>query len=235
MTPCELARQLDPFTDGQGETYFHVTVDGTDVPEQVSVESRAGQDVLRSLLAEQRESGVPTDHEVKGMACVLRGFAFRLPRREPEAAASHLLTQKPLAQAVLAIARDGGTRADPTRLLAKLNHIAHREGIDTRDKPWPRNEDALGRQLSGLLKLLAGLKVVVVRNENDRPRTWTIPPATSGDGSPDKVTAVNASGQPGYAAAVTSGVPTEHVTDHPPGQTHDDELDTLIREVVAHE
>lgn len=232
MTAIQIAQQLEPFTDDDGETYIQVAIEAAKDLEQIPIDSPTGLSLLRSILAEHKERGVPTDHEVRAMVGVIKGVAYRRRRRPGLVAVKHQISQRPLAQAVLAVAKDGGTRAELPRLLAKLNQVVERENIDIKGKPWPKNEDALGCHLSTLQKLLEAIGVPIVRNENDRPRTWTIPPFTSGDGYTANVT--DRADHQERTSEVSDTLPPPKVT--PGGQpmsANSDEVDTLIQEVVS--
>ena len=231
MTAMQIVQDLEPFADDDGETFVQVAVEGAEEPEQIPIESATGYMIVRSILAEHKERGLPTDHEVRSMVEVAKGLAYRRSRRPSSLAGKHLIAQSPLAQAVIHVAKDGGTRSELSRLLAKVNHVARREGIDTTGKRWPKSEDALGCQLSAIQKLLTAAGVPIARNENDRPRTWTIPPLTSGDGDATKVAVatcdrITSSGGPDTSRP-SQGVRGGQVNIKMPR-----ELNDLIQEVV---
>jgi hypothetical protein len=231
MTAIQVAQQLDPFADDDVETYIQVAINGAIEPEQVPIDSPTGLSLVRSMLAEHKERGIPTDHEVRAMVAIIKGIAYRRQRKPALIAAKHQIAQRPLAQAVLVIAKEGGTRADLPRLLAKVNHVVERESIEIKGKSWPKNEDALGCQLSSIQKLLAAVGVPIVRNENDRPRTWTIPPDTSSDGSLAKVTGRTDHPETTSETSDTS-TPNQRMAVAQQVEVHSEELDNLIQEVV---
>jgi hypothetical protein len=143
------------------------------------------RDIVKLMLCSVVKRGFPTDSEARAAMDVIRGYAFSRPRRVAETSADYLITKRPLAQAVLAMARKGGTKKPLRDLLAMLNRTALREGIDMNKGPWPVNEDALGKQLSLIMELVNRKGVMLVRNETERPRTWTIPPLYDGSVEPD--------------------------------------------------
>jgi hypothetical protein len=155
---------------------------------------------------------------------VLRGRAFTHPRRIAELSADYLIAKRPFAQAVLSLARKGGAKKTLPELLAKLNRIAQRDGIDTTRGPWPMNEDALGKQLSLLQPLLALKRLELIRHEHERPRAWTIPPLLDGSVEPDgHVTAVTA------VEAQTLKNPVTSASRSGPGIS-DEEIQALLEE-----
>jgi hypothetical protein len=170
-----IAQSLDPFADPEGDTYIQVQVEGNSKQEVIPVDSPHGMAVLRARLCDVLKKGFPTDHETRVAVDVIKGYAFERKRRQATAAADYLIAQKPLAQAVLAVASSGGTTKNVPRLLATLTNHALRNAIDTRSVSWPRNEDSLGRQLSLLAPLLSRKGVKLTRQRNNE-RTWTISP-----------------------------------------------------------
>ena len=175
MTFIQIAQSLDPFLDLAGDAYVRIVVDGKPEPQVVPLESRQGMAVLRARLCDVLKKGYPTDHETRSAVEVVYGYAFERDREVAVAAVEYLIAQKPLAEAVLAIAHSGGTEATPSRLLAKVNTVATRQGIDTQKGPWPHSEDSLGRQLSQLVPLLESAGVGL-RRVRGNERRWIIPP-----------------------------------------------------------
>ena len=189
MNFLQLAENLNPFMDQEGETYIEVEVPGIDRPEQIPLDTSLARDIVKAMLCSVVKRGFPTEQETRTAVDIIRGHAFPRPRRVAETSADYLIAKRPLAQAVLAVARKGGTKKPLPAMLATLNRMAQREGIDINKGPWPANEDSLGKQLSQMVALLHRKGVALVRNETDRPRTWTISPPSDGSVEPDgKVT-----------------------------------------------
>lgn len=232
MTPFQIALELNPFTDSGGDTYIQVEITGLSEIEQIPLDTEIGRDIIRAMLAEHRDRGAPTDHEVRGLARMIKGLAYKRERRESVSAAKHLIALNPLARAVVAIAKEGGTRADLPRLLAKLHHVVEREDIEITNKPLPRNVDSLGRQLSGIQCILSAVNVPIVRNDKDRPRTWTIPPVTTSDQPDANVTSESNDESKSSVSSDTSIANVEGQT-QPEAINGDNEIDTLLQEVVA--
>jgi hypothetical protein len=175
----ELAESLDPFMDPEGDTYLRIQVDDRSEVQEILVDSPMAIAVVKTLLCSILKKGYPTDHETRTALDVIRGVAFQSSRRMADPKADPDFLRQPLARAVISIARKGGVTKELPALLAHLNKAALREGIDTKKGRWPATVDALGKQLSQLVQSLADEGVALLRNENDRPRTWTIRPIGS--------------------------------------------------------
>lgn len=172
----ELAESLDPFMDPEGDTYLRIQVDDRSEAQEILVDSPTAIAVVKTLLCSILKKGYPTDHETRTALDVIRGVAFQSSRQTADPKADPDFLRQPLARAVVSIARKGGVTKELPALLAHLNKAALREGIDIRKGRWPATVDALGKQLSQLVQSLAKEGVALLRNENDRPRTWTIRP-----------------------------------------------------------
>lgn len=223
----QLAQSLEPFMDAAGETHILVQVEGIEQVQEVPIDTPLARSVVKSMLCPILRKGYPTDHETRTALDVIQGLAFHGVRREAKASADYQIARKPLAQAVMAVARTGGTKKGLPKLLATLTRAAQREGIDIRKGPWPANEDALGKQLSALVPILAAKGVALTRHENERPRTWTIGILPEErDGSGGQVTDANAEHQMISAGPDTSdAAPEEGMTDA--------ELATLLNGVLS--
>jgi hypothetical protein len=174
MSFLHIAQSLDPFMDKDGETFIHVQIEGTDGFEPIALDTPWGRKIVRSLLCPIFPKGFATDHETRVALEVIEAFAFQRPRRQANANVDQEIARKPLAKAVLAIARAGGTKKGLSQLLAMLLRTAQREDIDLKKGPWPPNVDALGKQLSLLIELMLKKGVTLTRHETERPRTWSI-------------------------------------------------------------
>ena len=127
--------------------------------------------LLSSALTPKR--GVPNKTELQSLKHMISGHASMRPRREAKFLGTELMQQKPLALAVIEIAKQGPTRDTPSNWLAKVNNIIRLKGIVVRDPSWPTTEDALGHQFSSIVPIVALSGVRLERHENDRPRTWS--------------------------------------------------------------
>lgn len=192
MSFLHIAQSLDPFMDKDGETFIHVQIEGTDRLQQIALETQLGRKVVRSLLCPIFSKGFATDHETRVALEVIEAIAFQKPRRQAHANVDQEIARKPLAKAVLVIAREGGTTKEVSQLFAMLHRAAQREEIDIKKGAWPHNEDALGKQLSLLIELMRKKGVELTRNANVRPRTWSISGLTAEcDARDAQVTVVN--------------------------------------------
>lgn len=174
MSFLHIAQSLDPFIDKDGKTFIQVQIDGTDRFEQIALDTPLGRKLVRSLLCPTFAKGFATDHETRVALEVIEAIAFLKPRRQANANVDQEIARKPLAKAVLGIARRGGTKKEVSQLLAMLHRAAQREGIDIKKGAWPANEDALGKQLSLLIELMLKKGVTITRHATERPRTWSI-------------------------------------------------------------
>jgi len=174
MSFHEIATSLEPFMNKDGETFIVVQSGAGERPEQVAMSSDLARKLVRSKLCPLFTKGFATDHETRVAIEVIEAFAFQNPRKEAEANLGLDMARKPLARAVLAIARSGGTKKDLPQLLAMLLRTAQRHAIDFKKGPWPENVDALGKQLSSLIALMEKMGVILQRHETERPRTWSI-------------------------------------------------------------
>ncbi len=181
----QLAQSFDPFMDRSKEAYIQVAVDGEEEVEQLDLKSPLAQSLIRAALAKLVKNGIPTDHQTRAASDVVWALAYGRARGIAKHNVEHQISRKPLAQAVLVIARKGGTKKSLSALLAMLVRAAEREGIDMKKGPWPSNEDALGKQLSPLIPILAEKGVELVRHANERPRTWSISALCEGSGESD--------------------------------------------------
>jgi len=175
----ELAQKYDPFMDRAGETFIQVSVKGETSIHQIPLDSPLAGSIIRSQLALMVKSGIPTDHQTRTAIEVVKAEAYIRARGVATCSVDHQISRKPLAQAVLAVARKGGTRKVPTALLSLLIRTAEREGIDMKKGPWPANPDALGKQLSSLIPVLVAKEVQLIRHD-ERPRAWSISPLIKG-------------------------------------------------------
>ncbi len=185
MKMHDMATGLEPFMDDEGETFINVTTNGGAQFEEVALRSDYGRKVVAALLCLVFLKGYATDRELRVALDVIEGVAIGNPRRKANVNADREIARKPLAKAVVAIARRGGTKKDLSRLLAELNRVALRENLDTGRGPWPTSEDALGKQLSGLVDVLLTKGITLIRHPNDRPRTWSISPLFEESGGSD--------------------------------------------------
>jgi hypothetical protein len=174
----QLALSLQPFCDPGGEVYVNVEVAGETAPQVIPLNSKHAKAVVRNRLCDLLKRGFPTDHETRTALNVLHGYAFEQKRQVAETSLEHLIGNKPLAQAVVVIAKKGGTQKTPKQLLAAVNSVAMAEQIDTRAPSWPVNEDSLGKQMSSLKGLMKRLGVVIESSRDDE-RHWTIRPYSS--------------------------------------------------------
>lgn len=175
----QLVQQFDPFMDQSGEPYIQVSVEGEADIHQIPLDSPLAGSIIRSQLARVVKDGIPTDHQTKAVIEIIRGEAYVRVRRVATCSVDYQIARKPLAEAILAVSRKGGTKKTLPSLLSLFIRTAEREGIDMKKGPWPRTVDALGRQLSQLVPLLAAKGVQLTRH-NERPRTWSISPLIGG-------------------------------------------------------
>lgn len=173
MSFRQLAVSLQPFIDPGGEVYITVDIDGQAQAEVIPLDSRQARSIVRSRLCDVIKRGFPTDHETRTALDVLYGYAYEQKRQEAKASLDYLIARKPLAQAVILMAKKGGTQKTPKQLLAAVNNVALTNGIDTKSGPWPTSEDSLGKQLSSLAGLLKRKGVVIEPGRSDE-RYWTI-------------------------------------------------------------
>jgi hypothetical protein len=229
MSFKQIAQSLEPFMDPSGDVYVTVEVEGKPSPEIVPLESRQGRAVLRTRLCDYLSKGYATDHEMRSAVEVVYGHAFERERQIADTAWEYLIAQKPLAEAVLAIAGSGGTESTPSQLLAKVNTVASRQGIDTKRGPWPHSEDSLGRQLSQLVPLLASAGIRVDRRRGNQ-RQWTIhPPESTSDGCDGEVADTSVDHASDSGEPDTRHASHSHVIPLPASKIDDDELKALCR------
>jgi hypothetical protein len=190
MDLYQLAQKFNPFMDQNGEPFLQVTVEGENEPHQIALDSPMAGSLIRSELTQIVKNGIPTDHQTRTAIEVIRGVAYVRARAIAKYSVEHQISRKPLAQAVLAIARKGGTKKTLPALLAMFIRVAAREGLDMKKGPWPSNEDALGKQLSPLIPILAEKGVQLVRHVNERPRTWSISALVEGSDENDANVAI---------------------------------------------
>ena len=236
MSFRQLALSLQPFCDPGGEVYVNVEVDGETAPQVIPLNSKHAKAVVRNRLCDILKRGFPTDHETRTAIDVLHGYAFEQKRQVAETSLEHLIGNKPLAQAVVVIAKKGGTQKTPKQLLAAVNSVAMAEQIDTRATSWPVNEDSLGKQMSSLKGLLKRLGVIIESSRDDE-RHWTIRPYSSV--SDESV--VDVSGEIATPERVSSPADTSPPTANPlvnrvevnqPGALPEDELKHLLNGAV---
>ena len=200
----QLAQELDPFMDRGGDTYIQVSVEGETAMHQIPLDTPLANSIIRSQLAQIVKSGIPTDHQTRTAVEVVRAEAYIRARGVATGSVDYQISRKPLAQVVLVVARKGGTKKTLTALLALLIRTAEREGIDMKKGNWPSNQDALGKQLSSLVPVMAAKGIQLIRH-NERPRTWSISPLIEGSGeSDDEVSGTNPLGGSGSATDDTS-------------------------------
>lgn len=174
MSFHDIATSLEPFMNKDDETFIVVQSGAGERPEQVALNTDLGRKLVRSMLCPLFSKGFATDHETRVAMEVIEAFAFQNPRKEADANLNLEIARKPLARAVLAIARTGGTKKDVPQLLAMLLRTALRNSIDVEKGQWPENVDALGKQLSSLIVLMGKAGVTITRHETERPRKWSI-------------------------------------------------------------
>ena len=236
MSFRQLTLSLQPFCDPGGEVYVTVEVAGESTPQVIPLDSKHAKAVVRNRLCDLVKRGFPTEHETRTAIEVLHGYAFEQKRQVAEMPLEHLIGSKPLAKAVVAIAKKGGTQKTPKQLLAAVNSVAMAEHIDTRSPAWPVNEDALGKQMSSLKGLLKRLGVVIETSRGDE-RHWTIHPYSheSDEG------VGNVSGEALTAEGVSSPADTSPPPANPlvnrveasrPGAVPEDELKHLLNGAV---
>ena len=200
----QLAQKLDPFMDRGEETYIQVSVEGETATHQIPLDSPLARSIICSQLALIVKSGIPTDHQTRTAIEVVRAEAYIRTRGVATCSVDYQISRKPLAQAVLVVAKKGGTKKTLPALLSLLIRTAEREGIDIKKGPWPSNQDALGKQLSVLVPVMAAKGIQLVRH-NERPRTWSVSPLIEGSGeSDDEVTGTNPLGGSGSVTDDTS-------------------------------
>jgi hypothetical protein len=173
MSFLQIAQSLDPFMDKDGDTFIQVQIEGSDRFEQIALDTPLGRKLVRSLLCPLFPKGFATDRETRVALEVIEGVAYLKPRRHSNANVDQEIARKPLARAILAVARRGGTKKEVSQLMAMLYRTAQREGIDIRHG-WPTSEDALGKQLSLLVELMQKKGVSIIRHATERPRAWSI-------------------------------------------------------------
>jgi len=174
MSFLQVAQSLDPFMDKDGETFIQVQIEGSDRFEQIALDTPLGRKLVRPLLCPLFPKAFATDRETRVALEVIEGVAYRKPRRQSNANVDQEIARKPLAKAVLGIARRGGTKKELSQLLAMLHRTAQRDEIDIKKGAWPANEDALGKQLSLLVELMQKKGVSIIRHATERPRAWSI-------------------------------------------------------------
>jgi len=232
----QLALSLQPFCDPGGEVYVTVEVAGETTPQVIPLDSKHAKAVVRNRLCDLVKRGFPTDHETRTAIDVLHGYAFEQKRQVAETSLEHLIGNKPLAQAVVVIAKKGGTQKTPKQLLAAVNSVAMTEHIDTRSPAWPVNEDALGKQMSSLKGLLKRIGVVIEPSRGDE-RHWTIHPyMPESDEGVGNVSGENPTPEGVSSPADTSPPPANllvnRVEASRPGAVPDDELKNLLNGAV---
>jgi hypothetical protein len=160
---------------------------------------------------------------------IIKGIACKRGRQEASITARTQVADSPLIRAVVAFSRQGGSRSTCSRLLSQLTRVAAEEGIVLKGKPWPKNEDSLGKMLSQCMPLLSKLGVPIQRNMNDRPRTWTIPD-TSSVGDANAVATIKADIATSSNTAGTSPLSDESSTEPYVGEENFD--DSILQEVI---
>lgn len=204
---------FDPFMDPSGEAYIQVLPHGVSEAHQIPLDSPTARSLIRAELARALRGRLPTKHERDSCMDVLFAAAYLAERKKAALSFADLVARDPVAQAVLAIHRRGGTKQPPKQLLISLARIARLEGIDITKGKWPPNEDSLGRRLSGFVEPFTKAGIPITRDDT-RPRTWTIPPRLfTSDGSGRKVADANTGSQVTSAPDATKSV----VLGTPPG------------------
>jgi hypothetical protein len=234
MKLIDLADSLDPFMDLQGEVFLQILIDGEDAPQQLPLDTPWGQNIVCKKLAEVNSDSRPTDHQVKIATQIIKGVAFEKPRRAANRAVAHLISQRPLAQAVIAIAKAGGARCDATRLLPKLNKMATRERIDTTKGrlPWPRNEDSLGSQLRDIMELVAAIGGRLEYDKDSRPREWVIHPLDASDEGAKEVTVLSPHPTSASVEAGTSPAADSMADSEPGAVVSDGRFAELVKDIL---
>ncbi len=170
-----LARSFEPFQDTSGDVLIQVRVEGETTLQQLFIDSPQALAIVTAEICQNLKAGYPSRTQVLTFLDILRGIAFRKPRQHARPSHASVFERQPLAQAVLGIAKAGGTRKPLPQLLASLVREAQRQRLDlSRGPTWPNSEDSLGKQLSSLITPLAALGVTLTRHDTDRPRTWSI-------------------------------------------------------------
>ena len=236
MSFRQLALSLQPFCDPGGEVYLTVEVAGESKPQVIPLDSKHAKAVVRNRLCDLVKRGFPTDHETRTAIDVLHGYAFEQKRQVAETSLEHLIGNKPLAQAVVVIAKKGGTQKTPKQLLAAVNSVAMTEHIDTRSSAWPVNEDALGKQMSSLKGLLKRLGVMIESSRGDE-RHWTIHPysheSDEGVGTvSDETLTPEGISSPADTSPPPATPLVNRVEASRPGAVPDDELKNLLNGAV---
>lgn len=107
----QLAQQFEPFMDRGGEFYIQVSVNGETELHQIPLDSPLAGSIIRSQLAKVVKNGILTDHQARTAIEVIRGEAYVRARAVATCSVDHQIARRPLAQAVLAVARRGGPRS----------------------------------------------------------------------------------------------------------------------------
>lgn len=189
------AKSLNPCQTKSGTVFFsrpRQTDDGTTEFEKVPLNSPPSRKYIKAIFGPLTSRGYLTDAEYRNIVEMIEGIAIEQPIRELSDCGAETIQQKPLLHGLFLLAQKGPFRATLKDLLAKIITELRLQGITIDDPTFPTTEDALGRQLGLLKEEATGLGLILRRNENDRPRTWSgylaadAPP--SSDGSDGDVT-----------------------------------------------
>jgi hypothetical protein len=218
MNLQQLAHSFEPFRDGEGVFYIRIPKPDSDELVDLPLDTEEASDTIFWHLCEAHPNGRSNNAELQAVIRAFRGLARSRPPREP--AGILLLAHKPLAKAVIAAARRGGTTKDDEALLGYLNRLALDEGIDTAtgSPPWPKTVQGLGKQLGLLKPLLATSGISLIYHDTARPRKWTIPPLEAQKGTPGERDGEMAAPIPSQERS--SGVPATSVSE----ETSDEEI-----------
>jgi|GEM_PF-5270129 len=169
---------LSPFVDESGQVYicrpmYQEEGRPTEYVE-APLNSPQTRRYVKAVFGPHARRGYLTEAETKTIIEMIEGQALCKPPRPLSNCTPEVVQQNPLALAVRRLAEQGPTRAAASNLLTKLNSIVRQHGIKVDQLTWPTTEDALGVQLTDLVRIMRLMGVILFRHENARPRAWTI-------------------------------------------------------------
>jgi hypothetical protein len=138
------------------------------------VNSLSSRKYLRAIFSPLTSRGIVTDAELRMIIELIEGLAIEQPIGTLSHCGAETILSRPLLIGLMLLTKNGPVTDTPKDLLAKIGTELRLHGTRIDDPSFPITEDALGRQLSLLIADADELGLVIIRNANERPRTWTI-------------------------------------------------------------
>jgi hypothetical protein len=170
--------ELQPFRDVNGMFYVQLLIpDAEDEPiaRHAPLGSSVVRDHINLRLGKYTRRGYLSKQEEDKFFAMIRAYARTQPPRKPNLHVQETIDLGPLAQVIMKLAEKGPVIATLPDLLGKINLVRQESGIAIPNPDvWPTTEDQLGRQLHDLIPVLKAQGVLLARDSNSRPRTWSI-------------------------------------------------------------